>query len=40
MKLHIVMRYATIQDDSDIAERILEIARLQDIFEPVLDALL
>jgi len=39
-KVRIVMRYATFHDGSDIAVRILETARLQDVFEPVLEALL
>jgi len=39
-QVRIVMRYATFHDGSDIAVRILETARLQNIFEPVLEALL
>lgn len=39
-QVRIVMRYAAFHDGSDIAVRILETARLQNIFEPVLDALL
>lgn len=39
-KVRIVMRYAAFHDGSDIAVRILETARLQGIFEPVLNALL
>ena len=39
-QVRIVMRYATFHDGSDIAVRILETARLQNVFEPVLEALL
>ena len=39
-KVRIVMRYAAFHDGSDIAVRILETARLQGVFEPVLIALL
>ena len=39
-KVRIVMRYAAFHDGSDIAVRILETARLQNVFEPVLEALL
>ena len=39
-QVRIVMRYAAFHDGSDIAVRILETARLQNIFEPVLEALL
>jgi len=39
-QVRIVMRYATFHDGSDIAVRILETARLQRLFEPVLEALL
>ena len=39
-QVRIVMRYATFHDGSDIAVRILESARLQNLFEPVLEALL
>lgn len=39
-QVRIVIRYATFHDGSDIAVSILETARLQDIFEPVLEALL
>ena len=39
-QVRIVMRYAAFHDGSDIAVRILETARLQGIFEPVLEALL
>lgn len=39
-QVRIVMRYAAFHDGSDIAVRILETARLQDVFEPVLEALL
>jgi len=39
-QVRIVMRYATFHDGSDIAVRILETARLQGLFEPVLEALL
>lgn len=38
--VRIVMRYAAFHDGSDIAVRILETARLQNVFEPVLEALL
>ena len=38
--LRIVMRYAAFHDGSDEAVRILEAARRQDLFEPVLNALL
>jgi len=39
-KVRIIMRYAAFHDGSDIAVRILETARLQGVFEPVLEALL
>ncbi len=39
-QVRIVMRYAAFHDGSDIAVRILETARLQNKFEPVLEALL
>jgi len=39
-QVRIVMRYATFHNGSDIAVRILETARLQGLFEPVLEALL
>ena len=39
-KVRIIMRYAAFHDGSDIAVRILETARLQGVFEPVLIALL
>ena len=39
-KVRIVMRYATFHGSSDVAARILETARLQGVFEPVLEALL
>ena len=39
-QVRIVMRYAVFHDGSDEAVRILETARMQDKFEPVLDALL
>jgi len=39
-QVRIVMRYAAFHDGSDIAVRILETARLQNVFEPVLEALL
>lgn len=38
--LRIVMRYTAFHEGSDEAVRILEAARMQDLFEPVLDALL
>lgn len=38
--VRIVVRYAALHDGSDEAVRILEAARLQDLFEPVLGALL
>lgn len=38
--LRIVMRYTLFHEGSDEAVRILEAARRQDLFEPVLDALL
>lgn len=38
--VRIVMRYAAFHEGSDEAVRILEAARRQDLFEPVLDALL
>ncbi|TRW96913.1 disulfide bond formation protein DsbA [Paracoccus sp. M683] len=38
--LRIVMRYAAFHEGSDEAVRILEAARRQDLFEPVLNALL
>ena len=39
-RVRIVMRYAAFHDGSDTAVRILEAARRQDLFEPVLEALL
>lgn len=39
-QVRIIMRYAAFHDGSDIAVRILETARLQNMFEPVLEALL
>ena len=39
-QVRIVMRYAAFHDGSDTAVRILEAARRQDLFEPVLEALL
>lgn len=39
-KVRVVIRYAAFHDGSDIAVRILETARLQSLFEPVLEALL
>ena len=39
-EVRIVLRYATFHEGSDEAVRILEAARRQDLFEPVLDALL
>lgn len=39
-KVRVVMRYAALHDGSDEAVRILETARLQDKFEPVLEILL
>lgn len=39
-QLRIVLRYATFHEGSDEAVRILEAARRQGIYEPVLDALL
>ena len=39
-EVRIVMRYAAFHDGSDIAVRILETAQLQNLFEPVLEALL
>ena len=39
-KVRVVLRYATFHDGSDEAVRILETARLQGRFEPVLEALL
>lgn len=39
-EVRIVMRYAAFHDGSDIAVRILETARRQDLFKPVLEALL
>ncbi len=38
--VRIVMRYTVFHEGSDEAVRILEAARRQDLFEPVLDALL
>ncbi len=38
--VRVVMRYTTFHKGSDVAVRILETARLQGIFEPVLEALL
>jgi protein-disulfide isomerase len=38
--VRIVLRYTTFHEGSDEAVRILEAARMQDLFEPVLDALL
>lgn len=39
-QVRVVIRYAAFHDGSDIAVRILETARLQNMFEPVLEALL
>ncbi len=39
-KVRVVMRYAAFHDGSDTAVKILESARKQNIFEPVLEALL
>ncbi len=39
-QVRVVIRYAAFHDGSDIAVRILETARLQNLFEPVLEALL
>lgn len=39
-EVRIVLRYATFHEGSDEAVRILEAARAQGVFEPVLDALL
>ena len=39
-EVRIVLRYAAFHEGSDEAVRILEAARAQDLFEPVLDALL
>lgn len=39
-QLRVVLRYTPFHEGSDEAVRILEVARLQDKFEPVLDALL
>lgn len=39
-QVRIIMRYAAFHDGSDIAVRILETARRQNLFEPVLEALL
>lgn len=39
-QVRIVMRYATFHQGSDIAVRILETARLQNMFEPILEAVL
>ena len=39
-EVRIVMRYAAFHDGSDIAVKILETARLQNMFEPILEALL
>jgi len=39
-KVRVVMRYAAFHDGSDVAVRILESARKQDVFVPVLEALL
>lgn len=39
-KVRVVLRYTIFHEGSDEAVRILETARMQDIFEPVLDALL
>ena len=39
-QVRIVMRYAAFHDSSEMAVRILETARRQSIFEPVLEALL
>lgn len=38
--VRIIMRYAAFHEGSDIAVRILETARIQGLFEPVLEALL
>lgn len=39
-QVHIVLRYTVFHEGSDEAVRILETSRIQDKFEPVLDALL
>jgi protein-disulfide isomerase len=39
-QLRVVLRYTPFHEGSDEAVRILEVARMQDKFEPVLDALL
>ena len=39
-QVRVVLRYATFHEGSDIAVGILEAARLQGVFEPVLEALL
>ena len=39
-QVRVVMRYAVFHEGSDEAVRVLETARMQDKFEPVLDALL
>lgn len=39
-KVRVVLRYAAFHDGSDVAVKILEAARLQDVFEPVMEALL
>lgn len=38
--VRIIMGYATVHDGSETVARILETARIQDIFEPVPDGLL
>ncbi len=37
--IRVVLRYAPFHEGSDVAVRILETARLQNVFEPVLEAL-
>lgn len=39
-KVRVVLRYAAFHDGSEEAVKILEAARLQDVFEPVMEALL
>lgn len=39
-QIRVVLRYTIFHEGSDEAVRILEAARMQDVFEPVLDALL
>lgn len=38
-RVRVVMRYATFHEGSDVAVQMLEAARRQDLFEPVLEAL-